>query len=102
AGSAALTPAALLLCILLLAGCGGGEGGSEAAETSYHVRGVLQSVTSDSTYLTIAHASIPGYMDAMSMSFLVSDTARVPSLAPGDSLYFTLVTGPSGDRIHEI
>ncbi|HEX7069293.1 MAG TPA: copper-binding protein [Rhodothermales bacterium] len=94
----------LLLCGLWFAGCGSEERapGPEAAETAYEVRGVLQSATADSTYLTIAHERIPGYMDAMTMTFRVADTARIPSLMAGDSLQFTLVSGPSGDRIHGI
>lgn len=90
--------------LLLMAGCAGSE--TEPAPSpdavTYDARGVLESVTTDSSYLTIHHEAIPGYMDEMTMTFVLADTARVPSLSPGDTIMFRLTSGAEGDRIHDV
>lgn len=90
--------------LLILSGCTGEETESSVAAhfETYEVRGVLESATDDSTYLTIHHEPIPGYMDAMTMPFVVADTARVPAIAAGDTITFRLASTEQGDRIYDL
>ena len=99
----------VLVLLWTVSACGGGDApqsgngsGPDVQETTYEVQGAVTGVTADSTYLTVAHEEIPGYMDAMTMPFVVEDTARLPRLSVGDSIRFTLVSGRSGDRIHSV
>ena len=90
--------------VLILSGCTGEETDSSIAAhfETYDVRGVLESATNDSTYLTIHHEPIPGYMDEMTMPFVVADTARVPAIAVGDTITFRLASTEQGDRIYDL
>lgn len=90
--------------VLILSGCTSEETDSSVAAhfETYEVRGVLESATDDSTYLTIHHEPIPGYMDAMTMPFVVADTARVPAIAAGDTITFRLASTEQGDRIYDL
>lgn len=77
-------------------------GADDQPDAAYEMRGVVQSVTADSVYLTVSHEAVEGYMDAMTMSFVVADTAELPRVVPGDTVAFTLRAGPDGDRIHSL
>ena len=97
----------IVLALLLWSGCQtDGElerpstGSGVDATATYEVRGVVQSV--DGKYLTVDHENIPGYMDAMTMAFVVADTAEVPDMAEGDSIAFELAVTEMGDRIYSI
>jgi len=70
---------------------GNSPGPAAAATARYdHVHGVLQRVDRKTGEATITHEAIPGYMDAMTMSFAVRPAADADRLRPGDKLVFRL------------
>ena len=91
-----VTPRALAgLCAapLLLFACGGGE---EAVQ--YSVRGQVARVADGGRSLAVDHETIPGYMDAMRMTFPVQDAAQSKGLEPGDKIHFELFAS-GGDAV---
>jgi len=52
----------------------------------YKLKGVVVSVDLQSHYATINHEDIPGFMDAMTMAYLVKDDKAFAELAPGDQI----------------
>lgn len=67
------------------------EGDSLGAQKKYDVTGLLLSANAAKHTITVSCKQIPGYMDAMVMSFPVKD-ARLPDhLQPGATVSFTLV-----------
>ena len=101
---------ALLSVVVLLSGCGaGGENASqeqaeEAANVqTYEGRGVVVAVTED--HVQIDHQEIPDFMDAMTMSFEVSDPKLLEGLEPGTEVTFRVVVGDRSaviDRIEPV
>jgi len=57
----------------------------------YDLRGKVVAVDADAGTATVAHQSIPGYMGAMTMSFVVKDQWAFKVLKPGQSISATLV-----------
>ena len=59
----------------------------EKTETRrYQLRGVIVSVDKENHQATISHHRIPGYMEAMTMSYVIKDEVALQQLAPGDSI----------------
>lgn len=88
-------PTLLLLSLLLcLNGCNrpSTSGGAPTPErvTTYEVRGVLRKLMPATHKAVIAHETIPGYMDAMTMEFTAGDAAEFAGVQPGDALAFRL------------
>ena len=72
----------LLILIALLSGCR-----TETSKpTLYKMTGAVVSVDSRSHEATISHGAIPGFMEAMTMPYLVKDGAELKKLAPGDHI----------------
>jgi len=65
------------------------------AAKRYELQGRVVAVDSGARELTIAHKDIPGYMEAMTMPYTVSDKDSwvLKSIAPGDQIHATLVLG---------
>jgi protein SCO1/2 len=65
------------------------------APKRYELQGRVVAVNSATHTLAIAHREIPGYMEAMTMPYTVSDkdTWVFKSIAPGDQIHATLVLG---------
>jgi protein SCO1 len=61
--------------------------------TRYPIRGQLLAVQLDTGQVLLKHEPIPGYMDAMTMPYAVSDRASVLERRPGDLITATLVVG---------
>ena len=57
----------------------------------YDLRGKVVAVDANTGTVTVAHQSIPGYMGAMTMSFIVKDRWAFKVLKPGQSISATLV-----------
>ena len=86
-----------LLLTLFVAGC--------KPPQAFEVKGVVQEVTPGSKQVRIAHETIPGYMEAMTMSFDVRDPRELAGLQPGDSVAFRmLVTKDEGwiERVRKL
>jgi len=80
--------AILAVCLLPVialvpAGCA-----SKHAEPSqrFHLHGKIVSVNSADGYAEIDHDAIPGFMDAMTMSYRVPDARVLASLKAGDEI----------------
>lgn len=71
-------------------------------EQEHEVTGILKTITPSGSHLVVEHETIPGFMDAMTMPFAVSDTASLPDLKAGDRIQFSLSILPRGAVIHTI
>lgn len=69
---------------------------------TYHAAGVVQSITPSKSHVVIAHETIPGFMDAMTMPFAVGDTSILAGIQPGDSVRFTLDVASTGVLVRTI
>jgi len=97
---------AALLGSALLAGavgCGQSEAPKPAASTRlYPLKGVVVSVDSAAAKVIVRHEEIPGYMDAMTMPFSVSETKMLGELRPGDEIEAKLVVGETSSHLEGI
>lgn len=62
-----------------------------AAAARYPITGQILSVQLDTRQVLLKHEAIPGYMDAMTMPFVVADAAAIRDRRPGDVVRATLV-----------
>ena len=76
----------LAVVLLMLGSCGPGE----EAKT-YSVRGQVARVADGGRSLVIDHEAVPGFMEAMTMTFRVQDASQASGLQPGDRIRFELV-----------
>jgi len=58
--------------------------------------GVIEEVHADRTELRIAHEEIPGFMDAMTMTFGLANPNHARDLEPGEKVQFTFTMDRSG------
>lgn len=70
--------------------------------TIYTVKGVFKESRADGRKAVIAHETIPGYMDAMTMPFNVKRPVELNGLQPGDRITFRLSVTETEDWIDEI
>jgi protein SCO1/2 len=78
--------AAVLVLMTATVGCR-----HQAQEKRYELKGTVVSVDTGLRNVTIAHESIPGYMDAMTMPFVLKDEWAYGILRPGDHVSAYLV-----------
>ena len=85
-----------MFCLaLILAGC------AKPPQT-FEVKGVVQEVLPESKKVRIAHEKIPGYMEAMTMSFDVREARELTGLQPGDSVAFRMVVTKDDGWIEQV
>src|SRR6266540_2728528 len=65
----------------LLASCMRGE--AAKGHAVYQAKGVVRKVMAETKSVTIAHENIPGYMEAMTMDFSVTNATELTGLRPG-------------------
>lgn len=75
--------------LLGLAVLGGADPGKPAVRT-FSARGVVLEVKTNDAQVVIRHDAILGYMDAMTMPFMVKDPAQLTGLKHGDQVTFQL------------
>ena len=77
----------LVLCVLfgMSAGCG-----PVPAPEILTGEGTVEKVVVPDRRIVVAHEDIPGFMDAMTMSFEVNKPSLLHKLKPGDHIRFTL------------
>lgn len=63
---------------------------SSPEPTDYAGRGVAIEIDREHHAITIDHEAIPGFMQAMTMTFAVAPEVELESLAPGTRVDFTL------------
>lgn len=68
----------------------------------YELKGRVVRVNKDAHQVTVDHEEIPGYMEAMIMSYTLKDDQILKELAPGDQLHATLVVDANSSWLEEI
>lgn len=89
----------LVAGVLLLSGCTAEE---DLPAERYELSGEVRSVDADNGEVTLAHEEIPGFMDAMTMSFPLADEWAFADLAPGDRVDGTLVVAGDSYWIEQV
>jgi protein SCO1/2 len=97
----------VLLTVEWLAGCHNvaTPDAAKAQQKTYHLRGKI--VSTDATHATVAAGPIPGFMDAMTMSYKLADPTIVSELHPGDVITANVLVdedaaGPVNPRLDEV
>lgn len=65
----------------------------------YSTRGVIRSVADDRRSARIAHEAIPGFMNAMTMTFTARDAAQLQGLNPADRVTLRFTATPEGQLL---
>lgn len=66
---------------------------------TYTTRGVIRAVADDRRSARIAHEAIPGFMNAMTMTFTARDAAQLQGLNPGDRVTLRFTATPEGQLL---
>ena len=82
-----------LMIALAMAGCHSETKPAGNAVKRYALEGKVMDVNLNEHTLTIAHKTIPGFMDAMTMPFTVKDERALRAAHAGDYVHATLVVG---------
>src|ERR1700759_1200305 len=94
---------ALLVLISLLGaaslvgldGCNGSARPTTNSSKQYPIRGTVVRVDAQDGQLELQHDAIPGLMEAMTMSYPVTDRSALSELHPGDKIVATVLADPS-------
>ena len=97
----------LISCARTEQGSGMGTGTMQSAKyygaiNSYPATGVVKSVSSDWTHVTIRHQMIPGLMEPMTMDLVVKNTNELNGISPGDKITFQLLQANDKEWIEDI
>jgi protein SCO1 len=96
---------ALSGCFAGLTGCRHAASGSAAQAggvKQYKVRGVVVSTDAAKGQVTLDSEPIPGFMDAMIMSYKLKQPNIISDLHPGDTITATLLASKDSDVLDEI
>lgn len=103
-----LASACLLLFILGgAAGCRQARKPATTEQKTYHLRGKIVATDEPGGHITVAHAAIPGFMEAMTMSYKVAEPGTISELHAGDVITADVVVdydaaGPLSPRLRNI
>jgi protein SCO1/2 len=94
--------ASSLLAAVALAGCHSGQNASTPASAnssykSYKLRGKVVSTTAATEEVTVDHEAIPGFMEAMTMSYKLKDPSILSELHPGDVITADVLVSQGAD-----
>jgi protein SCO1/2 len=64
-----------------------------AAKKPHELRGKVTEVNASSKSLTVDHEAVPGWMEAMTMSYPVDKEAVLKEVKPGDQITATVYDG---------
>ena len=82
----------ILLCLALSIGlCFAQKGGAKPAGISFH--GTVQSVNESAKGVTVKHGKIEGWMDAMTMMYIVDKPEILKKIKAGDEISATVYDG---------
>jgi protein SCO1/2 len=97
--------ASLIATCLIATGCR--QSNPDAAKKAYPektfpVRGKV--VSTDASHVLLDHEAVPGFMEAMTMSYKLKDPSVVTELHPGDRITATIIVpqDAAGDRVPEL
>jgi Cu/Ag efflux protein CusF len=68
----------------------------------YPLQGQIVDLIPERHKVIVAHDDIPGYMQAMTMSFVVKDGEKYEELSPGDEITATLVVQENRSWLQKI
>jgi protein SCO1/2 len=68
----------------------------------YTTRGVIRTVAEDRRSARIAHEAIPGFMNAMTMTFTARDAAQLQGLNPADRVTLRFTATPEGQLLIDV
>jgi len=85
-----------VLAVLFLVSC------RQPENRTFSVRGVVQEIKPGGQAAVIRHDAIPGYMEAMTMSFDVKGTNELANVRPGDEITFRLVVTSDDSWIERV
>jgi protein SCO1/2 len=91
-----------------IAGCHGNSGATPAGATKqYPIRGKVVSIDKAANSIDLDATAVPGFMDAMTMSYKVTDPAALSEMHPGDGIAATLLVdhdaaGPVNMRLQDV
>ncbi len=92
----------------LLLGCKDSGGGVKKVEQkTFHLRGKIVAVDAASGSVTVAHQAIPGFMDAMTMSYKLAEPGTISEMHVGDVITARLTAdydaaGPMNLRLDQL
>lgn len=74
----------------------------DAGIKRYHIRGVVVSANAPAGQVTLDTEAIPGFMDAMTMPYVLKNPSVASELHPGDTITATLLASNTSDILDEI
>jgi protein SCO1/2 len=89
-------------------GCHSGPGATSSSATKqYPIRGKVLSIDPAANTIDLDATTIPGFMDAMTMTYKVADPAAISEMHTGDGIAATLVVdhdaaGPANMRLKDV
>jgi len=95
-------PAASVFTLLVMASSVWFVSCSREKAQRYDLKGKVVSVDQRGSSVSIAHQAIPGYMEAMTMTFAIDDPNLLKELAAGDGIQATLVVIGKRTRLENI
>ena len=105
-----LFAAGVLGCVLLggLSGCRSGSTGAVKREQkTFHLRGKVMAVDVPGGEVTVAHGPIPGFMEAMTMSYKLAEPGTASELHVGDLITARMLVeydaaGPMSPKLDQV
>jgi len=99
----------LTLILAFVAGCrrsgdsaaGGVESAAAAELKTFPIRGKIVSVDAAKGEVLLDHEAVPGFMDAMTMSYKLKDPGNVSELHPGDRIVAKLLVRKTADGFED-
>ena len=85
------------LAVMSLEGCG-----TQPEEKRYPIQAEVIAVDLPRKFLIVKHGDIPGFMPAMTMSYVIAVPKEAASLAPGDKITADLVVSEGKGRLEKI
>ena len=91
--------APVILALLLVSGC---QNASKQPAKTYSLRGKVLEIDPATQRILLQHEAVPGYMEAMTMPYKVSDPAAIPELHVNDQISANLAVLPSGAELRNV
>jgi hypothetical protein len=85
------------LVVMSFEGCG-----TQPEEKRYPIQAEVIALDLPRKLLIVKHGDIPGFMPAMTMSYMIAVPKEAASLAPGDKITADLVVSASKGRLEKI
>src|SRR5215469_1891965 len=83
------------ISLISLSGCRHNSPQAATSTKQYPIRGTVVRIDASDGQVTLQHEAIPGLMEAMTMSYPVTDRSALSELHPGDKIMATILADPS-------